>query len=381
MSLAREGAGRLAIRRDVAHAAALVGAFCPLLILGLFAEGAGRYALYAMPPLSLLLAMILADRGRLAFDRKFAIAIACYGVVALVAVISGGRLDFFAIRDMILVSGSLAIFLPHFKVSELHVKGLFLVFVAALAAMAAGGKPINVAFDIEGSQGIFENQFAFCFGVLAIFFFARRRWVWFLASMAVLLVSFKRITILAALVVLAASVAIAIANPTESMRRRVWLAAVLVLTVFCLLFAMFFSVWATLIAAHFGYGGSVDAFTMGRMQLNAFVDEQAGEDGLFATLFGHGPGATIKMIVAGAGFEAPLHNDYKKIIIDYGWIGGSVILLAFIRLFSNSSWALQIMAYTAILFISDNVFVYMYYYFCCFFVVRALETPDQAEAA
>ena len=67
-----------------------------------------------------------------------------------------------------------------------------------------------------------------------------------------------------------------------------------------------------------------------------------------------------------------MHNDYLKILFDYGGIGLTVILLAYFAAYHGYAGVLAVFVLTATIMITDNVFIYYFHQFVCFLVSRAL---------
>jgi hypothetical protein len=82
------------------------------------------------------------------------------------------------------------------------------------------------------------------------------------------------------------------------------------------------------------------------------------------SIFGSGPGSADRFasIVSGGVLTQP-HNDWMKILYDYGIVGSLVMTTFLALMFSTSAIAAVIALTSAIMMCTDNVLIYLFYQF------------------
>jgi hypothetical protein len=106
----------------------------------------------------------------------------------------------------------------------------------------------------------------------------------------------------------------------------------------------------------------IEEFFAGRYMIsNAIYDEMSARS-ILTSLFGSGAGSADTVTLEITAGRTPLtHNDWLKIMFDYGVIGSVVFTVGFAAIFSTSALAMGLGLATAVLMMTDNVLIYLFY--------------------
>lgn len=362
---------RLRIPRADTHAYVLVLIFGMFFVL-LFVPGGSkfRHIIYTLPFLSLVLAITLADRGRLLLHKPFAVACLAFGAATFMSIIVNANASFEVIRNVLIVLGSMMIFLPQFRVLPQAVKLLVGIFALSMACSAVF-KGVSANADLVGSQGVLEHPAAFPLGILTLYFWRMKSYKWSALSFVLCFLAFKRIALLALLVSLAVDFITRLVSHSEAgLRRKTAVAALLVLIGSAAL-AFSFDEVIVFVIRTFDIDMSANQFSLGRYFYALLVDHHMAAQGEIQWLFGNGPGFADTLITLEEQSEGRLHNDYKKILLEYGVVGSVIFFAALYRLYGTNRDGYLILVNIALIYVTDNAFQFIYYYFTCFMVLRA----------
>ena len=108
----------------------------------------------------------------------------------------------------------------------------------------------------------------------------------------------------------------------------------------------------------------IEEIMLGRYAIGSEMTRAIDNRSPVESLIGFGPGGAdaLATLVSAGTLKEP-HNDWLKILYDYG-ILGSIAITAFIALvFSTSATGAVIAIANAILMTTDNVLIYLYYQF------------------
>jgi len=133
----------------------------------------------------------------------------------------------------------------------------------------------------------------------------------------------------------------------------------------------------------------IEEIMLGRHAIAVEMAHDIDSRPLVKSLIGYGPGSAnaLATLVSDGTLKEP-HNDWLKILYDYG-ILGSIIITVFIALVFSSSTTGAVIALTnAIMMTADNVVIYLYYQFPIVLMLaysvmresRASETANAPEA-
>ena len=345
-------------RSDQATAAWMSGIIAVTLVVWIVFKGeAGKYILYTLP-LSLGGAYLYCNNGILRWNRPAVVSLGLYLVVALTAMIVNSSYGFLAFRDLAIVGGYLFLFTLWFRAPASTADYCLMVLTAGMLIEGATDG-IGESVDLFGSNGILESTLAFPIGAVLLYYLhtgQRGRTV--LASI-LLFLAFKRIAFL--------GVATAVAFDFVVFSRFVPRYLVR-FSAFCLVFTL--SMAALFSSQIFEYvatwldlqATNANSISLGRYEIA--VKLWGGLEGrpILGWLLGTGPGAADAVV--GAEF-APLqnpHNDWLKVLYDYGIIGFFGIHYILFRTLGEHRLGLMLYVYSATLMMTDNIFIYMFYH-------------------
>ena len=225
-----------------------------------------------------------------------------------------------------------------------------------------------------------ESVFAFSFGIFALYYAYSKKWKLFAAAISFMLFAEKRIAIVAM------AAALFVMGLMWIFRQSKKLALI---------------IWGMVSAASYGYiyliySGILDAFCWGaNINTNGRVEmysRMAQEAEFSLGYFGKGLGMVEQLLEHWNILTyVNLHNDLLKFYVELGFIGFFVYLLSYgIMLYvaekkfgeSKMSFLLVLSVYTMVMFMTDNVSIYMLYLvplYSTFFAVLASKRENAVE--
>lgn len=216
-------------------------------------------------------------------------------------------------------------------------------------------------FDAPTFVKIFrwESVFAFSFGIFALYYAYKKKWKVFVVATLFMLFAEKRIAIVAM------AAALLIMGILWIFRQSKKLALI---------------IWGIVSAVSYGYiyliySGILDAFCWGaNINTNGRVEmysRMAQEAQFSLSYFGKGLGMVEQLLEHwNIMTYVNLHNDILKFYVELGFVGFFIYLLSFGIMFylaekkfgeSKMSFLLVLSVYTMVMFMTDNVSIYMLY--------------------
>lgn len=335
--------------------AVTVFAIATLCLWQLFKDTSLKYILYFMPPVFLLINVVI-QRGVLDVDPRAATALCLYAVMSMASLAATSKFDFFAQRDTIIICGYLALFALPIRVLPSLADGVLVTLIAACLVVAYNDGVV-LQFDLLGSKGIMETNLAFPIGILLIYYVFDRSWTRALITFALFFITFKRIAILAFMVVLAIEFVIWV---TADRLSRRFVATSIALS------ACIASVFMIEIVEYLAFYLNIDginaaALSLGRTNFAAPLWEQIHAGSIDNLLFGFGPGGADRALWVVRSGANP-HNDWLKVLFEYGYIGLILFHVVMYMMFPRGRVGTALYIYTAIIFTTDNTLIYMQYF-------------------
>ena len=341
-----------------------------IMLLWQFADGTGaRYVLYLLPPLLIVIHLAL-NRFRPQLQHAGLIALALYTVAVLASLAINPGLGAYTQRDLLIVFGYILVFCLYMEAPAATADVVLLGLIGALA-IEAYQQGISTAVDFTNSVGILESPLAFPLGVVLIYYLKERRWGRALIAGIFFFVAFKRIAMLGVMAAFALDFLTRRRSPAAS--RRIFFAVV----VFACLAALF----STQVFAELGnlVGiTSTNQVSLGRYDIAEELWTRWRPGGLAHHLFGFGPGAADAWLVF-RGIEANPHNDWLKILFDYGAFGLVLMQGVLAALFPKTRLGNKLYLYSAILMVTDNTFIYMFHFAVVFLISRISPTEKPVQ--
>jgi hypothetical protein len=342
-----------------------------LLLWMLSGENAGRYILYALPPLLIIVHLVL-NRFRSPLDGAGLTALALYSLAVLASLAVNPSLGFYTQRDLLIIFGYILVFNLHMEAPPVTADVVLLGLVGGLL-IEAQRQGVSFVVDFSGSRGILESDLAFPLGVVLIYHMNERRWGRALVTAVVFIIAFKRIAMVG---VLAAVALDFLAHRlSQAASRRVFAAAVVLACLIALFSTMIFGELGTLAG-----GLSSNAVSLGRYSFAEALWAHWSQGGMAHWLFGFGPGAADAWL-AHKDMLANPHNDWLKILVDYGAFGMLLLSGVLAVLFPRTRLGNMLYLYAAILMITDNTLIYLFHFAIVFLISRIPPTAKAGHPA
>jgi hypothetical protein len=361
-------------RADEALSRSVVSVACGFYLVGYagycFEDGLGvlRYLIYAIPVL--LIASFMLQEGASTTNRSAVSFFLAYLALASVSYLTGVQDGDFALRNFTIIALIIGCFIPVIDVSAAQIRFLFLCSLVYLflAYWLAGGGGIRILHILENGTGSafeagYDNDQGGLLGPLyAAFFYAIGSKLEFLLALVMSILGGKRVAIVAVFV--GCFAAILFRNVTALKRRRNRFVVLLgALSVVNLVASNLTSISENVYRS-LNIGVSIEEVMLGRHVIGTEADRAMATRSFTKSLFGSGPGSAdaLASLVSGGTLTEP-HNDWMKILYDYGIAGSLVMTTCMAMLFSASATASVIALTTATLMSTDNVLIYLYYQF------------------
>jgi hypothetical protein len=331
--------------------------------------GALRYLIYALP-LFLVASTIL--QGRVSTSNRSAVAFfLAYLVLASISNVAGRGGGEFASHNFIIISLVIISYIPLLDVSAAQIRFIFLcsliyLFLAYGVAGLEDIRFLQMLQDGTGSAvvaGYDSNEGGALVGPLyAVFLYAIGAKLQFLLALIMSFVGGKRVAVLA--IVVGLSSALLFRNVTALKRRRNCFATLWGALAIINLVATNSNSISEYVFRSLNIAVSYDEVMLGRYAIADEIDRVMDTRPFVESLFGSGPGSADRLAwIVSSGVLTQPHNDWMKILCDYG-IAGSIVMTTFMALlFSTSAIAAVIAITVAITMCTDNVLMYLFYHF------------------
>lgn len=347
--------------------AVIEGVIISLLVLLaiVYPDSQVRYAIYAYPVVSILRVFSVEP----SIDRYFVMAFLGYALIILLSILSSGNIDARGLENAIFISVPIMAFFVSCVRDEKAVGilatmiGVFSVFYF-LNLFLRG----DFIFDLGESRSTFETTLSFIFAPIALFYYFNGNnkvsFIFFILT----IVGSKRIALLG-LIFGYIYLFIAKRGGFRSKSMRVPMIFLFMVIGF---YAINILPIANLIIETLDINMSVNQFTQGRAVMSYALNEELNNRPILGSIFGSGPGTSdIIAQQASSGLLNLPHNDFLKIIIDYGYFGFTVISILLSVIFSRTHLGVGLFLFLIVCYISDNLLVYasvMTVVYFCFMV-------------
>jgi hypothetical protein len=258
---------------------------------------------------------------------------------------------------------------------------MFVATVISYFAWVGFSAEFDLSFSIIYSNYNLSSEFhnGVIIGCFFIFFINRKLFVWALFAAILILMSGKRSIFLGVLPALATWY---LFIAPLGIHKRKYLMALILLIYFGAFYAIgtnfdTFSKWfLDFIEMDDQY--TLDRFLMGREIFIVHLKKQIAQSELLQYLFGYGPGQADVFIYEevrpdwGSEKRDSInpHNDFLKMRFDYGLVGSLLFFIVFYSAYVRSKIGIQMFLYTIPLFLVDNSFIFVYYWFIAMTVAR-----------
>lgn len=327
-----------------------------------------RYLAYGVPLLVLLTCM--ADRKvNLGDETK------PFLVILMAGLVLGPLANNEGWKDLFFVFAGVSVAMLS-KVPNISLWRLFLWLMLGFAFQFGlfGTYKQGIHFDIMNSESTFEGNFSFAFAVLVPFAMAQRNYLLAFLSLAMSVLTLKRIAVLAAL----ASSVMVLLGPRRG-RLLLNSPVMLGLNAFVLIADMAYTSGALDYLIQHLTGQSSNALGQGRQSMHRYVVKDL-LDSPWAGFIGHGMGAVYTIAERGFGVyeKVNLHSDLLKLSYEVGYIVTAVVVWL---MYSSRHYMVRVgFFFQNILFFTDNTLIYFFLTFLLFTLMRVQRESEQEHA-
>lgn len=321
-----------------------------------FKDGAVKYSIYSLP-VTLTAAYLVIHRGQLRVNRPGAVSLLLYLMLATLSMVANSWYDFYAIRDVAIVGGYLALFVLWFRAPP-STADLALLALALGMLVEAATEGLGKEVDLFGSNGILESTLAFPLGAVTLYFLHARQWGRALVACLLLFLAFKRIAFLG--VGLAIGFDLVISRFLRvGAARALALMGVVTLSLLALFSAQLFEWVSETLNLE---STSANSISLGRYDIATRLWRHLMSSPMGVWLIGSGPGAADAVVAATNPDLNNPHNDWLKILYDYGVVGFVVLHTVLYRNLTENRLGVMLYIYGAAVMMTDNIFIYMFYH-------------------
>ena len=333
-----------------------------------FASTPVKYIIYSLP-FTLAAAYLVCHGGQARIALRGVAALGLFLPLAAGTIIINSWYDFHAIRDIAIIGGYLLLFTLWLEAPAATARLALAALITGLLVEGAT-EGFSGSFNLLGSEGILESTLAFPLGVVTIYFVRMRQWTLAAVAAVALFLAFKRIAFAA----VAAAVLFDVATGIVSQRtaRRLAFLAVLALSLMALFSTQLFELASSTLNLE---RSSADAISLGRYNIAIQVWGDMGLRPLRQWVIGSGPGSADAFVTANSHL-INLHNDWLKILYDYGLLGFLVIHAVLYIYQTESRTGVALYLYSAIVMMTDNIFIYMFYHPFVFLMICTARGTD-----
>lgn len=272
-------------------------------------------------------------------------------------------------KDAVFIS-SYTIPILLFYTKGININTIFYVFICFFI-LSLPTKEMG-SFSISDSTTFYESADSFVFGTFLLYFFMKRRYVMSFISFVLLLVTLKRIALLGVIICIAC-----LLLPKKIQKYILSTPSLIAINILAVTMIILIGSGSLDEAFHILTGKGSSEFTLGRVfhYQGVIEDIFANPDML---LFGNGIGSAYSKAMyyySGDIEYANLHSDTLKILYEYGLI----VFTLFFFLLSKCKTieGRTIILYVSLLFITDNVFVYVGVMFFVILILLVAETNSK----
>jgi hypothetical protein len=358
---------------DQAFSRFAVSIACAVYLVGYagysFGETLGtlRYLVYAVPPI--LVASFMLQRTS-ASNKPAVVLFVAYLSLGCLSYLSGVKNTDFFLSNFLIIALIIVSFVPTINVSAQQIRVVFLCSLAymVLAYLLTEHGGIRLFQILERGTGSglgtgYDNHQGGLLGpIYAVFLYAIGDKLQFLLALVMSVLGGKRVGVIAILVGLGALFLFNRVTALHEKRHRfiVLLAALAAVNIAASnMIAISEYAYRSL-----GISVHIEEVMLGRHAIGTEMARVMDGRSFVESLVGFGPGSAdaLANIVSDGVLTQP-HNDWLKILYDYGILGSIAVTVFIAIVFSTSTTGAVIAITSAIIMTTDNVVIYLYYQF------------------
>jgi hypothetical protein len=347
-----------------------------------------RYVIYLVPLLLIGAAML--QRSPMMSNKPAVAFLVGYLAMALISSLTATKGNEFYLRNFVIITLITLTFIPIVRVTAAQIRFIFicsLVFLILAYLQSGSGsiRLLRMLKDGSGSAleaGFDNNQGGLVGAPYAVFLYAIGAKFYFLLAFIMSVLGGKRVGIAAILVGIVATTVFRNVAALKQPRYR-FLALASVLATINLVAANLTAIseyWHQILYT----GVHIEEVMLGRYAIGQEIETAIATRPFIESLFGSGPGGadTLASIVSDGVLTQP-HNDWLKILYDYGIVGSIAMTVLMALVFSTSATGSVLAITSATMMSTDNVLIYLFYQIPIALMVAysARQESSQAESA
>lgn len=336
-------------------------------IAGIQQFGILRYAVYFIPIVIMLYALNT-DRRFPDLNKKFIILL-LYIVVLMLMPFGKASYSSLTLRDALIIISYLIIYILAPSAKLIHFKYLLYSTLAIFIYLFFSfGSRFQFAFLTSASiGGSYDGQESFLALIYIFIFMQRGKKLEALAAIALCILAGKRI---AAIGSCAGLFFILLVYPFRDRSKIIFLCVISVISVIGICFALVVETAFNSLSSLQGY--NIEEFMAGRYAMGLALSKNLVGQEFLTWIFGSSAGAADNFIISLDLGITNAHDDWLKILYDYGLAGYLIYLSIFFLIFRKNIWTMGLGVATSVVMVTDNVLIYLFFQFPLFLAVRAL---------
>lgn len=288
-----------------------------------------------------------------------------YVVIGLLGLLIGQKTDYF-LNEYVITSLIALCFVPSICASRNQIRLLFLFSATSLfffyLAENKGIRLFAMPQGIATDPNAFDHPMGLLAPIYSVFFFAAGGKIEFILALFMNVLGGKRIALLGMLVGI---ISISFFNRIALFEKRDARFLILLLGLAAI------NVASVNVTSMLGYAHSelrlnadIEEIMLGRYAIGNEISRVLENRSWLESIIGSGAGsASMVASTVSRGTITQAHNDWVKIVVDYGILGSSLITVFMALIFSSSRMGMSIALVSAVIMITDNVLVYVFYQF------------------
>lgn len=277
-------------------------------------------------------------------------------------------------KEFIFILLSFFVAVLSFRVPDKFIIAILMAGVATVLITIITSNTGEFGMLIMSSKGFAESSLGLIIPLVAILFFMQRRWFLFLVGFFITFLMFKRIALGAMVVVLLFDHLSLFTKHVIIVRALKWGLFAIALIV-SLNSTMVFVWLSNLVSRQLDITVSADALSSGRYNATIIFLQKISHNRTWLNwFFGFGSGYSTSLLqtsheLVGKNFQL-LHNDFLRILVDYGVLGLSAIVAGFLKAINGNRVVSAFAIYSVFIFVTDNVATYLVYWICLVLLLR-----------
>lgn len=336
-----------------------------------------RWTIYVTP---LVLTLELTSRGRLRANLTTILLIISYIVYSTIPAFF--HVDFgYYWKDTVFITLSMSVFMFTYKTGETAIYAIISASILSVLLLYLKTDAPLLAVSLGQSRAAAESSLGLALPLVALLLHVQKKHVLMWLTIGICFLMYKRIAILSLLLVVGLDFfLVSIVRCKESIQYTISCAALAILSLIGLNFGAVIRWIADWLSFFMDFHLSVNQFSAGRYFVDqVFRSDVLDKNSLFNWMFGNGAGSStayLDKIGYLTNFNFPLlHNDWLRILSEYGFLGLFSIILLFTLMMRKGRLYRLIIVYTAFCFLTDNVATYLFYWIIFSFVARNENWP------